>query len=438
MARERSVYQVADLNRSVKHVLETNLSNIWVEGEASNVVVPYSGHVYFTLKDENAQVRCVCFRGQVARLGVEIEDGAQLLVNARVTMYEARGDYQLLITAAEHAGVGALQRAFVALKKKLQNLGWFDEKYKQPIPTMPKTVGVITSATGAAVRDVLRVLYRRFPAINVIIYPSMVQGTTAPAQLIRALDIANERDECDVLLLVRGGGSIEDLWAFNDAELAEAIFHSRIPIVSGVGHEIDFTISDFVADMRAATPSAAAECVSPDQVELFANLMTLQAHMQKIIEMRLHKMQLQLEKTVQRLVHPGERIKAYQIKAAKLQARLISVTLAKLNKNKYQMVATSARLQALDLTAMLRVYRNALQQSLYKCRSLVAMKMKESQNNFAQVVKALELLNPLAVLVRGYAIVQSNGKVVKSSSDVKIGDDLTIRVAEGELHAVVK
>jgi exodeoxyribonuclease VII large subunit len=433
----KTVLQVIDLNMSVKHLLETTLTSVWVEGEVSNVKIPYSGHIYFTLKDDHAQVRCVCFSNTAARLRNPIADGVQLLVNAKVTMYEARGDYQLIINDAELAGTGALQRAFLVLKNKLQAMGWFDQQYKQKIPAMPKTVGVITSATGAAVRDVLRVLQRRFPAIKVIIYPSMVQGVEAPKQLIKALDIANARAECEVILLVRGGGSIEDLWAFNDAELAEAIFHSRIPIVTGIGHEVDFTIADFIADLRAATPSAAAECVSPDQVDFFASLMSLHNHMRQIMLMHLHKSELRLEKISQKLVHPGERIHAYQLRTAKLKSRLVAVMQNCLVRIAKRFVIANSQFCAFDLSNPFNLYGRQLQQLLMQSQMLIQNRLQQSQYQFRQTIKSLELLNPLAVLVRGYAIAEKNGVIVKSNSQVVIGDELRLRLAEGSVATKV-
>jgi exodeoxyribonuclease VII large subunit len=430
---EKTVLKVIDLNMNVKHLLETTLTSVWVEGEVSNVKIPYSGHIYFTLKDDHAQVRCVCFSKTAARLRSPITDGAQLLVNAKVTMYEARGDYQLIINDAEIAGAGALQRAFLALKNKLQAMGWFDQQYKQKIPVLPKTVGVITSATGAAVRDVLRVLQRRFPAIKVIIYPSMVQGAEAPKQLIKALDIANARAECEVLLLVRGGGSIEDLWAFNDAELAEAIFHSKIPIVTGIGHEVDFTIADFIADLRAATPSAAAECVSPDQVEFFASLMGLHNHMRQIMLMRLHKSELKLEKISQKLVHPGERIQVYQLRAARLKSHLVAVMQDCLVRRAKQFVIAESKFQAFDLSNTVNLYSRQVQQLLMQSQMLVQNRLQQSQYQFRQTIKSLELLNPLAVLVRGYAIAEKDGVIVKSNAMLAVGDALRLRLAEGTI-----
>ena len=435
---ERTIYQVVDLNRGVRHVLETNFSKVWVEGEASNVKTPVSGHVYFTLKDEAAQIRCVCFRSTVSRLDSAIEDGVQLLVYAKVTVYEARGDCQLQILDVQLAGAGALQRAFLALKDKLQKRGWFDPENKLPIPTFPQRVGVITSSTGAALRDVLRVLQRRFPAIHVIIYPSLVQGADAAKQLVSAVEIANDRNECDVLLLVRGGGSIEDLWSFNDENLAAAIYNSELPIISGVGHQIDFTIADFVADQRAATPSAAAEMVSPDRVELLAELMSHGSRMQHAMRISLQSAQLQLEKLNKRLVHPGDRINSYQVRAQQLYERLEAVMRIRLESARRRLLMIYTRISALDLNNMLTIKSNLLQQSAWQCQRYMDAKLRKVQHEFSHSVKALELLNPLEVLSRGYALVEKDGVVVSNASEVKTGDSLQIKFAKDLLKVVVQ
>ena len=256
---------VSQLNRQAKTLLEQGLAQLWVEGEISNIARPASGHVYFTLKDKSAQIRAAFFRQRQRGPTISLKDGDQVLVYGRVSLYEARGDYQLIVEQIEPAGEGALKRQFEVLKKKLAAEGLFDEDRKQELPELPTRIGVITSPTGAAIRDIVSILGRRFPSIPLVIYPSAVQGDAAPQELITALATAIRRAECDVLILARGGGSLEDLWAFNDEQLARAIAESPIPIVSAVGHEVDFTIADFVADLRAPTPSGAAELVVPDR-----------------------------------------------------------------------------------------------------------------------------------------------------------------------------
>ncbi|MCU7921893.1 MAG: exodeoxyribonuclease VII large subunit, partial [Candidatus Thiodiazotropha sp. (ex Dulcina madagascariensis)] len=274
-ASQREIYSVSRLVRETRAILEGSFPLIWVSGELSNLAQPASGHIYFSLKDEAAQVRCAMFRMKRQLLRFRPENGQQVTIRARVSLYEARGEFQLIVEQMEPAGEGALRLAFEQLKHKLATEGLFDSETKKPLPSPPNQLGIITSPTGAAVRDLLTVLRRRFPALPVIIYPVQVQGEDAPRQIIRMLQLANQRQECDLLILSRGGGSLEDLQAFNDEGLARAIHASQIPLVTGIGHEIDFTIADFVADRRAPTPSAAAELVSPDQQEWYQRVTQL-------------------------------------------------------------------------------------------------------------------------------------------------------------------
>ena len=282
------IYSISELNSKARLLLENNLGSVWIMGELSNLAMPSSGHLYFTLKDSEAQVRCAFFRANRARMAFAPENGQQVLARANVSLYEARGDYQLIITEMQLAGSGALQVAFEKLKHKLQAEGLFDSARKKSIPQFPRAIGVITSPTGAAIHDILKVLRYRNPSIPVIIYPTAVQGADAKTQIVHAIELANQRDECDVIILARGGGSLEDLWSFNEEIVAHAIAASHIPIVSGVGHEVDVTIADFVADFRAPTPSAAAETVSTDQSDIRQKLAYfstyLNRHMQYLLQ----------------------------------------------------------------------------------------------------------------------------------------------------------
>jgi exodeoxyribonuclease VII large subunit len=276
---ERVIYSVSQLNDQVKDLLEHSFPPLWVEGEISNFSCPASGHWYLSLKDSQAQVRCAMFRNRNQGLGFQPKNGLQVLARGRPGLYAPRGEFQLILDQIEPAGEGALRRAFELLKQKLQAEGLFDETYKQALPTVPDRIGIITSPTGAALRDILNVLRRRFPLGQVVIYPVPVQGTEAAPAIVRALKTAAERQECDLLVVARGGGSLEDLWAFNEESVARAIHACPLPVVSGVGHEIDFTIADFVADLRAPTPSAAAELVSPDVAEWRTRLLRLPAQL---------------------------------------------------------------------------------------------------------------------------------------------------------------
>jgi len=276
ISHSEEIYTISRLNREARFLLEGSFPPLWVEGEISNFACPYSGHWYFSLKDNTAQVRCAMFKRENHKLTFKPKDGMHVLARVRISLYEGRGEFQLLVDNLEEAGAGKLQKEFEALKKRLFEKGLFDAHHKRKLPLFPKKIGVITSATGAAIQDILHILKRRSPAINVIIYPTLVQGELAPASIIKAIQIANLRNECDVLILARGGGSIEDLWAFNDENVAHAIFAGTIPLISGIGHEIDFTIADFVADLRAPTPSAAAELVAPDAEDIKATVLQLQ------------------------------------------------------------------------------------------------------------------------------------------------------------------
>lgn len=392
----KHIYTITELNQQVRNLLESNFSLIWVEGEISNFVCPSSGHWYFSLKDKNAQVRCAMFRGANSRLKFQPENGMHVIVFARVSLYEGRGDFQLIVEKLEEVGFGRLQRAFEELKQKLSKEGLFDEKYKQPLPTFPQHIGIITSPTGAAIRDILSVLKRRFPLAPVVIYPTLVQGNDAAPKIVKAIQTANMRRECDVVIVARGGGSIEDLWPFNEEIVARAIFASTIPIVSGIGHEIDFTIADFVADHRTPTPSAAAEFVSPNQQEILQ----------------------QLSKTKQRL--------CYTISKHHDHQKIILNNLFKRIKRCHPIQQLQDKTQSLD----------CLEQNLIAAQ----LKLIEiNQNKLQLLSRALNTISPLATLERGYAIITNQkNTVIQKSNTVKIGEKIDAKLAAGKLQCTVK
>ncbi len=378
-------------------MLEQGLGRLWVEGEISNIARPASGHVYFSLKDNSAQVRAAFFRQRQRGPTLNFKDGDQILAYGRVSLYEARGDYQLIVEQVEFAGEGALKRQFEVLKKKLGAEGLFDEDRKQPLPAFPERIGVITSASGAAIRDIISILGRRFPSIPVVVYPAAVQGDAAPAELIAALAIATRRAECDVLIMGRGGGSLEDLMAFNDEQLARAISSCPIPIVSAVGHEIDFTIADFVADVRAPTPSGAAEIVVPDREDWMRTLNSLTSRIIRLGRRSLEDLGQSLDWLSRRLVQtsPSVALQHSATRLAGLQQRLSS----------------AAKSSVSDVSHRLQL-----------------------------AMRGLHSVSPLATLERGYAIVEdaTSGKVLMSASDATPGDDIRARLADGELIATVK
>ncbi|MFT4812652.1 MAG: exodeoxyribonuclease VII large subunit, partial [Marinoscillum sp.] len=316
------VFTVSQLNQRAKQLLEITFSSVKVEGEISNLSRPSSGHWYFTLKDKGAQVRCAMFRSRTAQVKFQPKEGDQIVVRGKVSLYENRGDYQLIVDAMKPSGEGQLQQAFIQLKQKLGAEGLFATESKQALPSQIKRIAVITSPTGAAIHDILTVLKRRFPAIEVDIYPVQVQGKDAAQQIIWSINQANADARADVIIAGRGGGSIEDLWCFNDENLARTIFHSRLPIVSAVGHEVDFTIADFVADVRAPTPSAAAEMLSPDQQDYWQRLITLTSQLEKSIRQQLQNKQWQLQSAQRGLQHPGDKLTQYAQTLDMLELRL--------------------------------------------------------------------------------------------------------------------
>ncbi|MCH9755625.1 MAG: exodeoxyribonuclease VII large subunit [Gammaproteobacteria bacterium] len=384
---------VSQLNRRVRRWLEEDIGPIAVEGEVSNLSRPASGHAYFSLKDTSAQLRCVFFKNRHRQNTNDIlQHGQALILQGTLSVYEARGDYQLIVEHIEAAGAGTLSQQFEALKLKLKSLGLFDLDRKKTWPKYPNTIGLITSPTGAAIRDMQSTLLRRFPLTKVQIYPSDVQGAQAPAQLICAIQKANLDANCDVLLLARGGGSLEDLWAFNDEALAHAIAASTIPIISGVGHETDFTIADFVADLRAATPTAAAEAATPDQHQL---------------NERLNRLNLRLETALNRIIaHQVERLN-YLSERIKSPKRMLE-----------------AHWQTLDyLTRQLQSY--------------MSHKLTQKQHALEQLTTTLNALSPLSTLNRGYAIASTKTQIIREPLDAPIGSEIKLKLAKGALTCKV-
>jgi exodeoxyribonuclease VII large subunit len=410
---------VSQLNRQVKTLLEQGLPRLWVEGEISNLARPASGHLYFSLKDSSAQIRAAFFRQRQRGPTIGFKEGDQVLAFGRVSLYEPRGDYQLIVEQIEPAGEGALKRQFELLKKKLAAEGLFDEAHKQELPALPARIGVITSPSGAAIRDIISVLRRRFPSIPVVIYPAAVQGEAAPTELIAALETAIRRDECDVLIMGRGGGSLEDLWAFNDEKLARAIFDSPIPIVSAVGHEIDFTIADFVADVRAPTPSGAAEIVVPDRLDWLRAVNSLTARVARLGQRALEDKGQTLDWLSRRLLQgsPQSTLRRQEAQLREVRHRL----------------AAAMRQSALWLRPQLTSLSQRLSSS---GRNRIAA----AGHRLDLAMRGLHSVSPLATLDRGYAIVEraDTGKVVLNAAEVAAGDDIRARLAQGELIATVK
>ena len=392
----RAVYSVSRLNREVRGLLESGLGSIWVQGEISNFSRPASGHWYFSLKDAQAQVRCAMFRQRNSLARFTPREGQRIQALARVSLYEPRGDYQLLVESIEDDGIGALQRAFDELKARLAAEGLFAPERKRPLPAAPRRIGIITSPSGAAVRDILHILGRRYPCAEVLIYPAPVQGAAAAVALIGALELAGARAECDVLILARGGGSLEDLWAFNDERLARAMLRSPIPIVTGIGHEIDFTIADFVADARAPTPSGAAQIVAPDTAVWRHRLEQLAARFAAAARRTFRSERARLDALERRLqqAHPGARLQQHSQRLDELEIRLRVV------------------LRARIATALAR---------------------------FESAARALQTVSPLATLGRGFAVLTRSvdGALITDAGQVAPGESIDARLAHGSLRASV-
>ena len=433
---------VSQLNRRVRTLLERGIAQLWVEGEISNLSRPASGHIYFSLKDDSAQVSAAWFRQRQRGPAIAYKNGDRVLAYGRVSIYEARGNYQLIVERMEPAGEGVLKRRFEALKKKLLDEGLFDEDRKRPLPALPSRIGVITSPSGAAIRDIVSVLARRFPAVPVIIYPAAVQGDAAPAELIEALATAARRDECDVLILGRGGGSLEDLWAFNDEQLARAIAACPLPIISAVGHEVDFTIADFVADVRAPTPSGAAEIVVPSQHDWEQRIATLALRIGRIGQRAVEDRGQRIDWLARRLVaaSPAATLRRQRDHMRENRGRLASAIRQRLLSDTNQLQAIRSNL--LQQSPAISVQRNFSQLSELRQRLVTTTRslLATAEHRAALLARALHSVSPLATLDRGYAIVMdaSTEKVLLRASDVDVGDDILARLGEGELVATVK
>lgn len=441
IAEDRTPLSISQLNNMVKELLENNLPPLWIEGEISNFAKPASGHMYFSLKDSNCQVRSVMFRNRNMLLGFKPENGSQVLAKVRIGFYEARGEFQLIIDRLEEAGDGQLQQQFERLKKKLAAEGLFDSDIKLDPPELPQRIGIITSPTGAAIRDVLSVLERRFPAIPVTIYPVPVQGDHAAPQIAEMINKADKHGQCDVLLLVRGGGSLEDLWAFNEEIVSRAIYACHIPIVSGVGHEIDISIADFSADVRAATPSAAAELVAPDQFSYLQSYDYYTERLQQLISERLTQQQQKLNWLHARLQqqHPQNQLAQLEHRRLELTKRLFTHWKNLLLVKKSGLTLNLSRLlqQSPARTASSR--QQQLQQLLLRLKQGILTQQKQRQQRLAVNARTLNALSPLQTLSRGYAIVQieSSTKNITSSAQIKPDDILKTRLQTGSVRSKV-
>ena len=441
-AGERRIYTVSDLNRAARGLLEGNLPLLWVEGEISNLARPASGHLYFSLKDSQAQVRCALFRNRNLLLRFKPTDGMHVLVRGRVSLYEPRGDFQLIAEHMEEAGHGALQRAFEELKQKLATEGLFDPARKRPLPAAPRSIGVITSPSGAALRDILSVIRRRYPLARVLLYPVPVQGEGAGEKIAAMLKLASARTECEVLILARGGGSLEDLWAFNEEAVARAIRASGIPVVCGVGHETDFTIADFAADLRAPTPTGAAELVTPDMTAWQRELQGQATRLEQAQIRLLDNLKDRLVWCRERLahLHPGRVLRDRAQRLDELELRLRQGMRTYIRHEDARLTAAAAQLREHNPAQRLRQASDRLIGLGQRLRAAVQADVLAARNRVALAARALDAVSPLATLQRGYAIVSdaASSAIISHVAAAKPGQTVRAELADGSLLAEIK
>ena len=435
-----NIYSVSQLNQSVRLMLENQLGAVWLTGEISNFSQPVSGHWYLSLKDENAQVHCAMFRMKNLRVSFRPTNGMQVLVRANVSLYEPRGDYQLIIESMHLAGEGLLMQQFEALKLKLAAEGLFAQHLKKNLPHFSKAVGIITSKTGAALQDILHILQRRDPSLKIIIYPTAVQGKDAATEIAQMIELANQRQEVDVLIVGRGGGSLEDLWCFNEEMVARAIFHSHLPVISAVGHETDVTIADFVADVRAPTPSAAAELVSRNQTELLQQLQYRRQRLEIALDRLFAEKQQKLKHLSLRLhnQHPQAQLRIQQQLITQLSHRLQQTLRHHWQKTAENLTALSMRLYKNPLPLRIQQYEQQLAQLKVRLNSHMNLTLSLQQKQLAHLCGKLDSLSPLKVLARGYSITQNQQNLtIRSMKDVNVGEQIKTRLPDGDIISQV-
>jgi len=438
---DADVWSVSKLNSAARALLEDHFPSLWVTGEISNLARPGSGHIYFSMKDDRAEIRCAMFRGQNRNLRFKPANGDQVIVRARVTVYEQRGSYQLIVEHMEPAGEGLLLRQLEELKAQLQAEGLFDAAHKQALPTLPRRIGVVTSPTGAAIRDIVQILGRRFPAIPVIIYPVQVQGERAQYEIAAAIETAAARAECDVLIVGRGGGSLEDLWAFNEERVVRAIHACPIPVVSAVGHEVDVTIADFVADLRAPTPSGAAELVVPDSGQWLQSLRATDQRlgngMRRAIEHRRRQLE-QLRGRIERR-HPGLILQQHAQRLDELTLRIGKSLERRLDLERLRLGHAAGRLRNAAPLGIVEQRRQRLEQLTLRLATAMRERIGDARGRLAVLAAGLDGISPLRTLERGYAIITDaeTGAVVRTAADLRKQQRIAGRLARGDFEAVV-
>jgi len=441
---QQHILQISELTRKVRFILESELNTVWLTGEISNFIAASSGHWYLSLKDSKSQVKCAMFKGNNRRVrlsgAIKPINGQQVLVRAKVSLYEPRGDFQLIIEHMEDAGTGLLRQQFEQLKNKLNAQGIFDLSHKKPIPAHINCVGIVTSPTGAAVRDIITVLKRRNPNIKVIIYPALVQGELAQGDICHAIDIANTRNECDVLIVGRGGGSLEDLWPFNEESVVQTIYKSTLPVISAVGHEIDTTLSDYVADLRAATPSAAAELVSNDSSELLEKVLRLKQRLHKAMRDQCNQLRNKANYLKHRLaqVHPEQQLQLQQQKADELALRLQQAMKRNLQQAMIKPTQLQQRLTHLAPNKKIKLQRQDLKQNEQRLIHAMHNNIQHKSEQFVHLIEQLQLVSPLATIARGYSVTRNNNnKVINKIAQVSINDKISVQLSDGKIQAKV-
>ncbi len=433
----QTILTVTQLTEAIKQTLESEFGLIWVTGEISNLRRPASGHVYATLKDETSQIRVVAFRSSVARMGFDLEEGMQIICRGRVNVYPARGEYQLILDTAEPHGLGALQKAFEQLKARLEQEGLFDHSHKKRIPFLPERIGIVTSPSGAAVRDILHITGRRFPSVDVVIAPAAVQGREAPGEICTAIADLNTAG-VDVIIVARGGGSLEDLFCFNDERVARAIRSSRIPVISAVGHEIDFTIADFVADLRAPTPSAAAELVVPDRRDLQERIRRVRSRLALASRVLLRGWTISVATTAKRLRDPRGRIEDLRIGLDDQQARMTGGMRRILAMRRSALLPAQKLLIRFTPVTRIDDLRRTVQRVGGELEARVRSRIETVRGILMRDIGLLDTLNPLSVLARGFGIIRlPDGTVVRDAGVLAVDDSVHVRVASGRFTARV-
>ncbi|MFQ5927496.1 MAG: exodeoxyribonuclease VII large subunit [Terriglobia bacterium] len=442
LAPERKIYTVSELTGQVKGVLERTFRDLWVQGEVSNFRVSPYGHYYFTLRDQAAQIRCFCHKKEMKFYKFRPEDGLQITVRGLLSVYEPRGDYQLVVSYLEPAGYGALQVAFEQLKERLRREGLFAAARKRPLPLLPGRIGLVTSPRGAAIADMIRILRRRFEGLHLLLYPVRVQGEGAGGEIVEAVRYFNRaKPKPDVVIVARGGGSLEDLWAFNEEAVARALAASKIPVISAVGHETDFTIADFVADVRAATPSAAAELVVARKDEFISSITALEDKLARDVRYRILRAQQRLTAL---LAHRGfRRLQAFLHeqgqRADELHTRLVAALREAVAEARGALAVQVSRLGAFDLRGLVRVRELRLGEQQRRLLERIRASLRVAAHRLEVFTRQLGQLSPLAILERGYAIVfDAEGKIVKSAAAVKVGEAVDVRLHRGRLRAQVR